>query len=157
MNDDLLLRAHGVDEIRVPFPVPRLRKVDASGIILMGQTTARTFRARVGSFLKAITGHASRSGRKKGHHVEGRRFNLLGLSDLCDPRDLQIRLTECDEPLALEDQKLRAYQKEFGELPPLNSNGGVRPENGEPSARKQGRHHGQPRPRKRVTGPSRTS
>lgn len=132
IDENLLPDKPGVYILRLPYSIPRLLKRDPKGILLIGQTTKRTIQHRVRHFLLSAMARPSRSGRRRGHHIEGRRYYLLNLGEqVRDPRKLLVRGIPSENPLASEDRRLRAYQRKFGELPPLNSNGGVRPHDGD--------------------------
>ena len=117
--DDIPKKA-GIYEIRMPRSINRLIGKDKEGILEIGQSN--NLQVRLKRFYTAATGG-------KASHSEGLRFHHLRLASKLDVKTdhLKMCFREIDKIKLKSAEKgyLSRYQKKYGELPPLNSSGGI--------------------------------
>ncbi|WP_299804984.1 hypothetical protein [uncultured Shewanella sp.] len=98
----------------IPRPISRLLGLDSEGILYLGM--ASSFLDRVIELKKSLSpSHCSRS-----HDCGVRYKNHQEISTMFPYDRLQIELIRSDDPKVTEQEALRKYLEEFGELPPLN-------------------------------------
>jgi hypothetical protein len=101
-----------------PFVVDRFLKRDERGILYIGK--ANRFTNRVVELKKSIIMKY-----KTASHDFGIKFNTIleyhYKTELLNPENLWVELTEHQYPDKLEMEEIANYLKEFGELPPFNS------------------------------------
>ncbi len=103
------------------LPINRFLGTDTGGILYIGK--AESFLDRVIQFKKSISPDY-----KGSSHICGRRYKRLcddspKISGLFPFKNLHIGLMQSDEPRKLENLLLENYEKQFGEVPPLNALG----------------------------------
>jgi excinuclease UvrABC nuclease subunit len=120
LEQELVPESPGVYVISIGRPSKRFRKTDPEGRILIGQ--ADNLRRRLSQFFNAA------KGRQEGHAEGIRLYKLKRTIRVGDPASLRVEWIRARTPStaeALEGAMLRRYEREFGDLPPLNRTGGV--------------------------------
>jgi len=97
-----------------PVLINRLRGSDKTGILYIGKSIA--FSQRLGDIKSSIIYNNLK------HHFGIKYYKLDILSSIIRMEDLFISHHEHNNPREKEEKLLIEYIKEFGELPPLNSN-----------------------------------
>ncbi len=100
-----------------PKPIPRIFGEDQDGILFFGCTFRRFLNQRIGDFCKGV--------RRGNAHIEGDRYhNLEYNKNGFPPESLRIGWRIDSNANACETKWLDEYEKEFGELSPLNYQSG---------------------------------
>lgn len=103
--------------LSAPTPINRILKTDNNGILYIGK--ANSFLDRVINLKKSIMPNY-----KSQNHECGTTFkNHKQLSSKFPFEYLYVQLIPSGDPIELENKLLTEYEKEFGELPPLNRQG----------------------------------
>jgi len=96
--------------------INRLIATDKDGVLYIGK--ANSFLDRVIELKKSLSPKHFSSQHECGYRWK----NHPNISKKFTYENLYIQLTSDETPLSLEKQMLNKYEKEFGELPPLNRN-----------------------------------
>jgi hypothetical protein len=100
-------------------PIQRIFGIDQDGILFFGCTHKRTLKIRIkDEFCKSVKGGSA-------PHIEGKRYYNLDYARKGYPlASIRIGWRTDNNAEACEKDWLDKYEKEFGELPPLNYQGG---------------------------------
>jgi hypothetical protein len=110
----LLKCSNKSQELQDVIAINRLLKTDSEGILYIGK--ASSFLVRVAELKKSISPDYESSS-----HECGARYKSNPLISAKFPfKNLFVKLIPSDDPRSLEFELLSKYEREFGELPPLN-------------------------------------
>jgi hypothetical protein len=92
-------------------PIKRLKGKDKNGILYIGKGDIFSNQTRIGQFINSING-------TENDHGAGVRYREF--QELYPLESLKLKVELINNSRTIEAERLIAYQKEFGELPPLN-------------------------------------
>jgi hypothetical protein len=92
-------------------PIKRLLGEDTNGILYIGKGDIFSNQTRIGQFINSING-------TENDHGAGVRYREL--QELYPLDSLKLKVELINNSRTMEAERLISYQKEFGELPPLN-------------------------------------
>ena len=95
-----------------PVHIPRLLKVDDSGLLYIGQTNA-TLTTRLHQFRCTATMNSS-------NHSGAKKYKLFNIIDQIPYEQVFAEIICCEDSIQQEEIALKEYSFKFGEAPPLN-------------------------------------
>jgi hypothetical protein len=108
----------GVYKVIASSPISRVLGIDQEGILYIGKGNMLSGNNRIGKLINAFN-------QTEAKHEAGVRYNKLNYHLKFPISEIRLLITLVEHPAKTEAELLNEYLTRFGELPPLNRQGGV--------------------------------